>query len=297
MVNCFFINYFFVKFIFFLYFCSEFISMSNILFIKFGIVDIVDILLVAFILYYLYKLIKGTAAIRIIAGVILIVLLWFFVDAIKMKLLSAILGQVIGVGVIVLVIVFQPEIRRFLLLLGNRYTKNKIFNYIVTVKNVGEYTKDSIEKISIAAIEMSKSKTGALIVISRNSSLKSFTDHGEIINAEINVSLLKNLFFKDSPLHDGAVFIEKNKIYAAKCILPVSENSELQQSYGLRHRSALGMAEVSETIVIVVSEQTGDISIAHDSKIFKLTNKDRLSQIISCYLSRKKIINENYELS
>jgi uncharacterized protein (TIGR00159 family) len=197
------------------------------------------------------------------------------------------MGTIINVGVIALIVVFQQEIRKFLLMLGTKYTKN---NYLAVVKNIkteGNYTQKSIERICRAVIRMSSEQTGALIVISRNASLKAFTEHGQIINAEINSQLIETLFYKNSPLHDGAVLIQQNRIYAAKCILPVSENPELKEGWGLRHRSALGMSEISDSIIIVVSEQTGNVSVAHDAKIFQVKNFDRLPVILMNYLNRR----------
>lgn len=223
---------------------------------------------------------------RIFVGIVLIYLLWLLVKAMKMELLGSIMGQVMGVGVIALIVVFQQEIRKFLLLLGNRYLKGGKLKFLKNAKMQGGYSAASIEKISTAAIEMAQTKTGALIVISMGASLKTFAEYGEVINADINIQLLKSIFFKDAPLHDGAVLIENDKIYAAKCVLPVSSNTDLPVEYGLRHRSALGMAEVTETIVIVVSEQTGKISVAHDSRIYKLSHPERLSKMISGFLNR-----------
>ncbi len=255
-------------------------------FIQIRFLDVLDIFLVAFLLYELYALIKGTTAIRIFIGIMLIYLLWLLVKAMKMELLGSIMGQVMGVGVIALIVVFQQEIRKFLLLIGNRYFKGGKLKFLKDAKMQGGYSAASIEKISTAALEMAQNKTGALIVISIGESLKSFTEYGEIIDAEINVQLLKTIFFKDTPLHDGAVLIENNRIYAAKCVLPVSANSDLPVEYGLRHRSALGMAEITDTIVIVVSEQTGDISVAHNSKIYKLSHPERLNKMVSGFLNR-----------
>lgn len=260
--------------------------MINLLLINFRIFDIIDIVVIATLLYQLYNLLKGTAAIKIAIGIVIIYIIWIAVKSIHMEMLGSILGQVIGVGMIALIVVFQQEIRKFLLMLGSKYfTRN--YKYFSHIKTYGEYSINAIEAIAIASIEMSMSKTGALIVIGRASLLNSFTEYGEILNANINAQLLKSIFYKNSPLHDGAVLIQKNKIYAAKCILPVSENIILQQEYGLRHRSALGISEISDCIVIVVSEQTGNISIAYDSKIMRIYNKDRLQKIIISYLERK----------
>jgi uncharacterized protein (TIGR00159 family) len=255
-------------------------------FISIKFLDIIDILLVAFLLYQLYNLIKGTTALKIFIGIALIYLVWLFVKAMRMELISSILGQVIGVGMIALIVVFQQEIRQFLLILGNKYVKRGSFKFIRYSRLQSGYSTNSIEYLAQAAMEMSLTKTGALIVISREASLKSFTEQGEILNADINIQLLKSIFYKDSPLHDGAVLIDNNKIYAAKCILPVSTNTELPTDFGLRHRSALGMSEISDTLTVVVSEQTGKISVAREGKIYRLTSNERLSKIISSFLRR-----------
>lgn len=257
------------------------------LFIQIRFLDVLDVFLVAFLLYELYALIKGTAAMQIFVGIVIIYLLWLLVKAMKMELLGSIMGQVIGVGMIALIVVFQQEIRRFLLMLGNKYFKRGKLVFLKNARMQGGYSAASIDKISAAAIEMAETKTGALIVISMGASMKTFAEYGEIINADINIQLLKTIFFKDTPLHDGAVLIENDRIFAAKCVLPVSSNPDLPPEYGLRHRSALGMSEVTDTIIIVVSEQTGKISVAHDSKIYKLSHSDRLSKMISGFLNRE----------
>lgn len=256
-------------------------------FIQIRFLDVLDVFLVAFLLYELYLLIRGTSAMQIFVGIVIIYLIWLLVKAMKMELLGSIMGQVIGVGMIALIVVFQQEIRKFLLMLGTRYFKHGKFGILKNAKMLGGYSAASIEKISTAAIEMSKTKTGALIVISMGASMKSFTENGEIINADINIQLIKSIFFKDTPLHDGAVLIENDRIFAAKCVLPVSSNTDLPAEYGLRHRSALGMSEVTDTIVVVVSEQSGNISVAHNAKIYKLSQPERLSKMISGFLNRE----------
>jgi uncharacterized protein (TIGR00159 family) len=257
-------------------------------FIQIRFLDVLDVFLVAFLLYELYSLIRGTSAMQIFIGIVIIYLLWLLVRAMKMELLSSIMGQVIGVGVIALIVVFQQEIRKFLLILGNKYFKRGKLVFLKNAKMQGGYSAASIDKISRAAIEMAKTKTGALIVITMGASMKTFAEYGEIINADINIQLLKAIFYKDAPLHDGAVLIENDKIFAAKCVLPVSSNPDLPAEYGLRHRSALGMSEVTDTITIVVSEQTGNISVAHNAKIYKLSQpEERLNKMISGFLSRE----------
>ncbi len=255
-------------------------------FIHIRFLDILDIFLVAFLLYQLYSLIKGTAAMRIFAGIFLIYLIWLLVKAMKMELIGTIMGQVIGVGMIALIVVFQQEIRQFLLMLGNRYIKGGTFKLLRNSRFQSGYSTINISKITQASIQLSKTKTGALMVISRDASLRTFAETGEIINAEINTQLIKSIFFKDSALHDGAVLFSNNKIIAAKCILPVSTNPNLPKDYGLRHRSGLGMTEVTDTIVIIVSEQTGNIAVARHGRIYTITQEERLQKIITSFLNK-----------
>ncbi len=255
-------------------------------FIHIRFLDILDIFLVAFLLYQLYMLIKGTAAMRIFAGIFIIYLTWLLVKAMKMELIGTIMGQVIGVGMIALIVVFQQEIRQFLLMLGNRYVKGRAFGLIRSSRFQSGYSTVNINRITQASIELSRTKTGALMVISRDAALKTFAETGEIINADINTQLLKSIFFKDSSLHDGAVLISNNKIIAAKCILPVSTTPELPADYGLRHRSGLGMTEITDTIVIIVSEQTGNIAVARSGRIYTVSQHERLNKIISSFLNK-----------
>ncbi len=224
------------------------------------LVDIIDIVFVAILFYQLYKLIKGTAAINIFLGIIAIYFLWKIVRLLEMELLSEILGQFISVGVIALIVVFQPEIRRFLLLLGTpSFIRKK--NRFMLFKLV--FTKDNslhVDPIIQACQRMSSDRTGALIVLTKKNELPTFINTGEVIDAGISKSLLETIFFKNSPLHDGAIIITDNRVRAARCILPVSANRNIPIDLGLRHRSAIGITEQSDAISIIVSEQTGNIS-------------------------------------
>jgi len=237
------------------------------LFISIRILDVIDILLVAFLFYQIYMLIRGTVAINIFVAIFSIYLFWLLVKALNMQLVSSILGQVIGVGAIALIIVFQQEIRRFLLLIGTRYltrkwTLNNILSIGTKVKSVV-----NVKALQKACTNMSKTKTGALIVIARKSGLQIYAETGDIINAKTSNRLLESIFFKNSPLHDGAVIIQNEKILAARCILPVSESMSLAPHLGMRHRAALGMAEENDSIVIIVSEETGKISVAENGQL------------------------------
>lgn len=256
------------------------------------VIDVIDILIVAFLLYKLYQLIKGTAAMKIFFGIAIIYFVWLLVKALKMELLESIMGQVIGVGVIVLIIVFQQEVRQFLLMLGDKYLKRGAL--IGKVKLINDFSHDGVESIVQASVEMAETKTGALIVIARETSLQTIIQTGEKLNADINTQLIKAIFYKNAPLHDGAMIIEKNKIVAAKCILPVSQNPNLPNEYGLRHRSGLGMSENSNALVIIVSEQSGNISVAQNGKIHKVSDAEHLRKTIVAYLRKK---NENSKTS
>ncbi len=233
------------------------------------LLDIIDISLVALILFQLYRIIRGTAAFTIVLAIFFIYMFWLLVRALKMELISALLGQVIGVGVIALIIVFQQEVRRFLLVLGNKYITGSRFSVNRLFSSV---QKDVIrhreaEEIIRACESMAETRTGALIVIGRRSSLDIFTEGGEILKARISAGLLETIFFKNSPLHDGAVLIEGNLILAARCPLPVTEMVDLPPRYGMRHRAALGMSEHSDALIIIVSEESGHISVVETGNI------------------------------
>jgi diadenylate cyclase len=252
----------------------------DLLFITIRFLDILDILLFAFLLYQVYILIRGTTAINIFAGVFALYLLWLFVKALNMQLLSSILGQFIGVGVIALIIVFQPELRKGLLLLGSRQFSQERFSFLKYFTGGSNYTnRVKIREIVTACRSLSMTKTGALIVFQKNSNLSSYLQIKDILNADTSSRLLVNIFVKNSPLHDGAVVIIGPKIYAARCVLPISE-AELPGNLGMRHRAALGITEQSDAAVIVVSEETGNISFVKEGKLnTDLTTKD-LSSIL-----------------
>jgi len=237
-------------------------------FITIRILDIIDILLVAVLLYQVYRLIKGTVAINIFIAVFAVYLLWLVVKALNMELIGSILGQVIGVGVIALIIVFQQEIRRFLMIIGTRYLSRRNFT-LESLFSVNLKTSSNInvEAIVTACENLSASKTGALIVIARKSELSTITEGGDILNAETSSRLLESIFFGNNPLHDGAVIIIGKKIHAARCVLPISENIYLPANFGTRHRAALGMTEKTDALVIVVSEETGEISVCKTGEI------------------------------
>ncbi|NLA23822.1 MAG: TIGR00159 family protein [Bacteroidales bacterium] len=249
-------------------------------FITIRFLDIVDILLVAFLLYQVYLLIRGTVAIRIFVAIFFIYFFWLIIKAMKMELLSSMLGQVIGVGMIALIVVFQQEIRKFLTMIGNRYFNRNRFRFYRLFSINQSMPRGAIECIVEACEDMSKENVGALIVLAKDSDLKAFAETGTILQADISERLIRNIFFKNSPLHDGAMIIAGTKIIAAGCILPISNTNTLSPDHGLRHRAAIGLTEVSDSLVIVVSEQSGQISLAKNAKLYPVTNTDRLIKML-----------------
>jgi uncharacterized protein (TIGR00159 family) len=246
------------------------------------VLDIIDIFLVAFILWQLYRIIKGTAALSIFIAVFLIYLFWLLVKALNMELVSSLLGQVIGVGVIALIVVFQQEVRRFLLMIGNRYLRNTKYTLKRFFNNTdtGLLGPELVEELVKAAESMSLKKTGALIVVGRQSRLATYTEEGQMIKAQISAELLETLFFKNTPLHDGAVLIEDGLILAARCPLPVTDQFKLPPNLGMRHRAAIGMSEHTDSLVIVVSEETGNISCAEGGTLREGLKSNELRNIL-----------------
>lgn len=237
------------------------------LFIHIRILDLLDIFFVAVLLFTLYKLLKGTAAINIFIGIVAIFILWKITDALKMQLLSDILGAFISVGIIALIIIFQPEIRQFLLALGTPTFLGKYGKRFVFLSHWFKTAFETdIDPVVVACQHMSNIKQGALIVITRQNELQQVVNTGVIIDAEITSPLIENIFFKNSPLHDGAMIITKNRIKSAGCVLPVSKK-KLPRYAGLRHRAAIGLTENSDAIAIIVSEESGHISYSTHGNI------------------------------
>jgi uncharacterized protein (TIGR00159 family) len=220
---------------------------------------------------------KETVAINIFIAIFGIFLFWLLVKALNMQLTGAILQQVFSVGAIALVVLFQPEIRRFLVNLGIKYRTRHKWRFEKLFASDKELVHEvKIKSIAKACFRMSESKIGALIVIARSTSLKIYAETGDIIDANTSSRLIENIFFKNTPLHDGAVIIEKDRIHAARCILPVSESLNLPRYLGLRHRAALGVTENSDALAIVVSEETGYISIADHGAVRENISKSEL---------------------
>lgn len=255
-----------------------------ILFISFRLTDAIDILLVAIMLYQLYKMVKGTAAVNILVGLALIYVIWIVVRAFELKLLDSILSKFINVGVIAVMVVFQQEIRKFLLHIGsNEFIKNKNWKGIFNSYRLED--EDALNSLDVDAIinacfNMSDTKTGALMIVSRKSDLKFYINTGEIIDSALTDRMLENIFYKNSPLHDGAVIIKNNRIVAARCVLPVTEKENFPSNFGMRHRAAVGITETTDSIAVTVSEQTGSVSLTVNGEINSNLNRDKLRYLL-----------------
>ncbi|GAB1404207.1 MAG: diadenylate cyclase CdaA [Lentimicrobiaceae bacterium] len=256
-------------------------ELLSLLFINIRLLDIIDILLVAFMLYELYNLLKGTAAINILIGIIAIFLIWRVVRILEMELLSEILGAFISVGFIALIVVFQPEIRKFLLVLGTpSFIRRKNRRFFFWRMRSTDEDQLNIDPIVQACHKMANTKTGALIVLGKVHELGEYEQTGEVLDAIISEQLIENIFYKNSPLHDGAMIILNNRIKAASCILPVSKNDKLPAHIGLRHRSGVGITEKTDAVAIVVSEQTGKISWCKEGKLLHHIQPSQLKSIL-----------------
>ena len=255
-------------------------------FIDFRIVDILDILIVAVLLFELYKLTKGTAAVKIFWMLALIYVIWKVVAYFHFTMLSDLMGELVSVGVLAVIILFQPEIRKFLLYIGDGRLMRFFSDRFAKQSKKTDYAKE-IEAVKSACRHMSASKTGALIIFARQTPLNEFLNTGEIIDAKPSAELLENIFFKNSPLHDGAVIIKDHRITAARCILPVSKNRNLPQEVGLRHRSALGATEFTDAVAVVVSEQTGNISICYNGEMTRNLTSSSLQQMLTEILTKE----------
>jgi len=250
-------------------------------FLDFSILDVIDIVLVAVLLYYVYKLIRGTVAINIFIGIAIVYLIWKLTVALQMELLSDILGKFLGGGFIALIIVFQQEIRKFLLMIGstNFASKKGFLKQLKFLKSDDIITTD-VESIVYACKTMAQTKTGALIVIERNNNLDLIKQSGDKMQAEVNVPLLNSIFYKNSPLHDGAIIIEDNIITATRVILPLEKDISIPARFGLRHRAAIGVTMRSDALAIVVSEETGQISYIKNGEFVLFDDTESLVDLI-----------------
>lgn len=253
-----------------------------------GLMDIVDILLVAIVMYQLYKLVnKSGPSSAIFKGILAFFLIWVVVSQVfQMRLMGSIFDKIVDAGLLVLIILFQDEIRRFLMNLGTK----KAFRFFSGIfdRNKSELSDTMITPLVLACMNMAKSHTGALIVIEQEIGLDNFEETGEIINASVSTRLIENIFFKNSPLHDGAMIIASGKIEAAGCILPISQNPDIPKQYGLRHRAALGISQETDAKVIVISEETGRISFASEGKLQANVSPEKLQELLASSLKKKK---------
>ncbi|HNS16449.1 MAG TPA: diadenylate cyclase CdaA [Bacteroidales bacterium] len=236
-------------------------------FFQIRLLDVMDVILVALLLYAFYRIAKGSAAINIFLGLLAIYLVWKLVAALDMDLLGEILGAFISVGVIALIVVFQPEIRRFLIIIGSPRLLKDRRNMFLRLFHDEKSDNLDVDKIVKACMEMGTTSTGALIVCTKLNELESFAENGVIIDGILSAPLIQNIFFKNNPLHDGAVILTKNRIKAARCILPITKNRDFPPDYGLRHRAAAGITEISDAVAVIVSEQTGEIAYSVNGEI------------------------------
>lgn len=253
-------------------------------FLNLSLIDILDIFLVGLIIFVLFRWIRGSSAMSIFVAILSLYVIRVIVGALNMKLMSAIMGQVLDVGVIALIVIFQPEIRRFLIRFGNRYLMeagkrgfmNKLFG-----RSVGQMGSEAVKEVTEACRSMSEQKTGALIVIPHNTSLDYIIETGDRIDSNINKRLIMNIFFKNSPLHDGAMIMSNNHIIAARCTLPITEKTDIPAHYGMRHKAAIGISESTDADVIVVSEETGRISFVKGGEVTPINNINELQLLLN----------------
>lgn len=264
-------------------------------FIQIRWIDIVDIFLVALLLYELYKLLKGTVAINIFFGIVALVLIWQVVNALQMELLTKILGAFISVGFIALIVIFQPEIRRFLLALGTTtFMRKKGRRFLFWRLNINGQSGINADAIVLACNHIADLKLGGLLVLTRKNELKQYVNTGEVVDAHMSAPLLEAIFYGQGPLHDGAVIISNNRIVAAACILPVSGNTMIPKRLGLRHRAGVGITEVSDSIAIIVSEENSKISYAVGGKLHKNVNVAELKSFLENEFF-EEVVNESAE--
>jgi len=255
------------------------------MFIEIGLKDIIDILLVALMLYYIYRLMRESRSLNVFIGIMMFVVVWIFVSQVlEMRLLGTILDKLVSVGVIALIVLFQDDIRKVLYNLGAHQRMRRLSAFF-TSKKMRERKKGSVKQdimpVVMACMNMSRNKVGALIVFERSMPLDEAVSTGDRINADINQRLIENIFFKNSPLHDGAMIISDHRIKAASCILPVSHDLDIPKELGLRHRSAMGIAQESDALAIVVSEETGTISIAIRGEFRLRLSAEELESILT----------------
>ena len=249
---------------------------------NFGIKDFIDIFCVALMLYYIYRLMKESRSLNVFIGILIFIIMWLFVSQVlEMRLLGSIMDKLVSVGVIAIIILFQEEIRKFLYNLGTHHKVKSIVRLFSSGDKKDKVDMESIMPIVMACMNMSRGKVGALIVIERLTPLDDIVETGDVIDANINQRLIENIFFKNSPLHDGAMVISKKRIRAAGCILPVSHNFDIPKELGLRHRAAMGISQDSDAIAVVVSEETGRISVALRGQFHLRLSAEQLESILT----------------
>ena len=249
---------------------------------NFGIKDFIDIFCVALMLYYIYRLMKESRSLNVFIGILIFIIMWLFVSQVlEMRLLGSIMDKLVSVGVIAIIILFQEELRKFLYNLGTHHKVKSIVRLFSSGDKKDKVDMESIMPIVMACMNMSKGKVGALIVIERLTPLDDIVETGDVIDANINQRLIENIFFKNSPLHDGAMVISKKRIRAAGCILPVSHNFDIPKELGLRHRAAMGISQDSDAIAVVVSEETGRISVALRGQFHLRLSAEQLESILT----------------
>ncbi|MCK0156418.1 diadenylate cyclase CdaA [Cellulophaga sp. F20128] len=252
-------------------------------FLDFKITDIIDIILVAILLYYIYKLVRGTVAINIFIGIVIVWALWKLTELLDMKMISSMVGGFMNIGLIALIIVFQQEIRKFLLLIGSTNFANKrnFVKHFKFLKQEAMTTETDVDAILSASDKMSKSKTGAILILERANSLDFVKITGDKMNIEVTQPILESIFYKNSPLHDGAAVIVNNTIVATRVILPVSQERTIPLRFGLRHRAAVGITEKTDCLALVVSEETGTISYIKNGEFVLYKDLKELNTIIT----------------
>ena len=251
------------------------------MFFQFGIKDFIDILLVAVLLYYLYKLMKSTGSMKVFTGLMIFVMAWLVVtQVLEMRLLGSIFDKLVSVGVLAIIVLFQEEIRHFLFSLGSHHHASALMK-LLTGGRSKQTTHEDVLPIVMACLSMAKGKVGALIVVERNVPLDSIVRTGDVIDANINQRLIENIFFKNSPLHDGAMIISHKRIKAAGCILPVSHDLDIPKELGLRHRAGMGISQETDALAIIVSEETGGISVAYKGEFHLRLNAEELERLLT----------------
>ena len=249
-------------------------------FLRFTFIDLLDILMVAAILFLIFKWLKGSSAVNIFLAIIFLLVARIVVEALGMKMMSTLLGTIIDVGAIAIIVIFQPEIRRFLNKIGSTVELKGVLGRLFSRRQTEIISNPSVSALAEACFEMSSQKTGALIVIRHRGDLQDIIDTGDVLDASISSRLIMNIFFKNSPLHDGAMIIGENRIIAARCTLPISSRTDLPARFGMRHKAAVGISELSDADVVVVSEQTGGISFVKAGVVTKVDSVNKFKLLL-----------------